>query len=104
MGSKSSERGWEADPAAAFERRWGKSAKELTYITAGGDDDELSKTTEVCPDVWELTNGDVAVIGRDLTDVYRGRLPDGVKLAEDERVVVVPRETMVAAKGDIPDA
>lgn len=85
---------WEADPAASFERRLGKSAKEL-----GNSDDE-----DECPDIWALSNGDVAVIGRDLTDAYRSRLPDDVALRADERLVVVPRDTLLAAKRAIPDA
>ena len=85
---------WEADPAASFERRLGKSPKEL-----GISDDE-----DECPDIWELSNGDVAVIGRDLTDAYRSRLPDDVALRTDERLVVVPRDTLLAAKRAIPDA
>ncbi|MBP2472564.1 hypothetical protein JOF53_001436 [Crossiella equi] len=44
------------------------------------------------------------MIGRDLTEVHRGRLPAGVSIAEDERLVVIPRIMMVHAKGDIPDA
>jgi hypothetical protein len=46
----------------------------------------------------------VAVIGRDLTDDYAGRLPDGTSVVHDERLVVIPRATIVAAKRDIPDA
>ncbi|ANW18888.1 hypothetical protein [Streptomyces clavuligerus] len=88
------ERAWEADPSAEMLRRLGKSAAELGQT--GGDDG--------CPDIWELDNGDVAVIGRDLTESYARRLPDGVTLAPDERFVVIPRATIVAAKADIPDA
>ncbi len=87
-------RPWEADPTAAFRRRLGKSALEL------GD----SKTNADCPDVWELDNGDVAVIGRDLTAAYSGRLPEGVSVGGDERLVVIARNMLVAAKPDIPDA
>ncbi|MGC4867457.1 hypothetical protein ACLQ3B_18735 [Micromonospora sp. DT53] len=85
---------WEADRTASFSRRLGKSAAELGE--SGG--------TTTCPDVWELSNGDVAVIGRDLTDVLAARLPDGVSVGADERVVVIPRSMLVAAKPDIPDA
>ncbi|MFI7251310.1 hypothetical protein [Micromonospora chalcea] len=53
---------WDADPTAAFARRLGRSAAELGE--SGG--------TTTCPDIWELSNGDVAVIGRDLTDAYAG--------------------------------
>lgn len=87
-------RSWEADPTSPLARRLGKSARELG---TSGDDDG-------CPDVWELANGDVAVIGRDLTGEYAGRLPDGAMVAPDERLVVVPRATLLAAKEDIPDA
>ncbi|GGP69403.1 hypothetical protein GCM10010185_47750 [Saccharothrix coeruleofusca] len=45
---------------------------------------------ETCPDVWELDNGDVAVIGRDLTAQYASRLPEGVRVGADERLVVIP--------------
>jgi hypothetical protein len=57
-----------------------------------------------CPDIWELDNGDIAVIGSDLTAVYETRLPDGVSVDPGERLVVIPRKTILAAKADIPDA
>lgn len=87
-------RPWEADPAARFARRLGKSALELGDTTASPS----------CPDIWELSNGDVAVIGRDLTDSYAARLPEGVNVGPDERLVVIPRNMIVAAKRDIPNA
>ena len=87
-------RSWEADPSALFVRRLGKSAKEL-----GNSDDH-----DQCPDIWQLSNGDIAVIGRELTDAYRSRLPKGVTLAPDERLVVIPGNMLSAAKADIPDA
>jgi hypothetical protein len=72
----------------------------------GKSPDELGNTDKVtgCPDVWELSNGDIAVIGRDLTASYRERLPEGARLAPDERLVVLPRNTVIAAKADLPDA
>jgi hypothetical protein len=87
-------RGWDADPAAEFVRRLGKSAKELGN----------SEKSDDCPDIWLLNSGDVAVIGRDRTDAYRSRLPEGVTLAHDERLVVIPVNMLSAAKPDIPDA
>lgn len=89
-------RPWEADPKATFTRRLGKHPTELPGPPTEGKDG--------CPDIWELSNGDVAVIGRDLTDAYADRLPEGVTVVADERVVVIPRVTIVAAKKDIPDA
>ncbi|MER5490225.1 hypothetical protein ACWD6I_08315 [Streptomyces sp. NPDC002454] len=88
------ERAWEADPSAVMTRRLGRSPAELG--TTGGETG--------CPDVWELDNGDIVVIGRDLTDSYAPRLPAGVTLAPDERLVVIPRITAAAAKADLPDA
>lgn len=84
---------WDADPAANFHRRLGKSAHELG--TTGGD--------ASCPELWELDNGDVAVIGTELTASYAGRLPAGVSIDPGERLVVIPRSTIVSAKADIPD-
>lgn len=84
---------WEADSSALFKRRLGKSAAELGN-TDGRDG---------CPDIWELDNGDIAVIGRDLTADYESRLPADASIAADERLVVIPGVTLRAAKPDIGD-
>ena len=85
---------WDADPAVNFRRRLGQSPQELGNTTGGTS----------CPDLWELDNGDVAVIGTDLTSANKGRLPDGVGVAPWERLVVIPRSAIISAKADIPDA
>ncbi|SEG80709.1 hypothetical protein SAMN04489712_113136 [Thermomonospora echinospora] len=87
-------RPWEADPSAGFRRRLGGTAAELGN----------SRLDDDCPDIWELDNGDVAVIGRDLTEAYDGRLPAGVRIGHDERLVILPGNMLRAAKRDIPDA
>jgi hypothetical protein len=87
-------RSWEADPSASFVRRLGKSPIEIGITNDG----------PTCPDIWELDNGDIAVIGRDLTDAYRSRLPDEVSVSDDEQLIIIPRGLLVAAKADIPDA
>ena len=56
---------WEADPSASFVKRLGNGPTDNSF----GE--------EKCPDIWQLDNGDIAVIGRDLTDDYRPRLPGG---------------------------
>jgi hypothetical protein len=56
-----------------------------------------------CPDVWELHNGDFAVIGQDITAKAVQHLPPGVNCGPDERIVVIPREQLVSAKAGIPD-
>ena len=104
MGHRSSERGWEAEPEALFVRRLGKSPKEISFLDEKGDSIVVTQGKTGCPDFWELSNGDIAVIGRDLTGVYASQLPEGVSIANDERLVVVPRGMVIAAKSDIPDA
>jgi hypothetical protein len=85
---------WEADSSASFVRRFGKSSHELGQTSGNSS----------CPDIWELDNGDIAVIGSDLTTSYEGRLPEGVSVDPGERLVIIPRKTILAAKADIPDA
>ncbi|MFJ2218085.1 hypothetical protein ACIQVO_37545 [Streptomyces sp. NPDC101062] len=87
-------RRWEADPSALFSRRLGKSAEELG----------VTENKTQCPDIWELDNGDIAVIGRDLTGAYMSRLPASVSIAHDERLVIIPGRMLRAAKQDISDA
>ncbi|MYZ37491.1 MULTISPECIES: hypothetical protein [unclassified Streptomyces] len=85
-------RPWEADPDTSFKQRLGKTPQELGNTTGTPD----------CPDIWELANGDIAVIGRDLTQSLGRNLPDGVSIGLDERLVVIPRNMLIAAKPDIP--
>jgi hypothetical protein len=85
---------WEADAAAVPVRRLGRSPAELG-ISDGRDD---------CPDVWELSNGDIAVIGHDLTQAYAASLPPGLVIGEHERLVVIPRVTLLSAREGLPDA
>ncbi len=87
-------RPWEVNPNAQFKRRLGKTAAEL-----GG-----SRTSNDCPDIWELDNGDVAIVGRDVTAAFADRLPPDVRIADDERLVVIPGFMLSAAKPDIADA
>ncbi|MDA8369141.1 MAG: hypothetical protein M0026_04655 [Nocardiopsaceae bacterium] len=86
-------RPWDVDPSAQFRRRLGRTAAEL------GD----SRDRKDCPDIWELTNGDVAIIGRDVTDLFSARLPSGVGVGADERLIVIPGNMLKAAKPDIED-
>jgi hypothetical protein len=55
-----------------------------------------------CPDIWELDSGDFAVIGTDITSAA-DRLPQTASCGPDERIVKIPRKTLVLAKSDIPD-
>jgi hypothetical protein len=84
---------WTAEPSASFRRRLGKSSHELGQTSGNAS----------CPDIWELTNGDIAVIGTDLSAAYLDRLPEGVSIDPGESLVVIPRKTIIAAKADIPN-
>ncbi|GAA2689743.1 MULTISPECIES: hypothetical protein [Actinosynnema] len=77
---------WNPDPAATFSRRLVRTLAQL----GGGGDAVPCNETRACPDMWELDNGDLAVIGRDCTEAYEGRLPEGVGVGDGERLVVVP--------------
>lgn len=57
-----------------------------------------------CPDIWQLEDGNFAVIGIDVTARTAGRLPPSAGCGPDERVVWIPRGLLVAAKADIPSA
>ncbi len=54
-----------------------------------------------CPDIWELTDGDFAVIGPDITS-HVGPLPSTAGCGPDERIVKLPRHLLVGAREAIP--
>lgn len=56
-----------------------------------------------CPDILELEGGDFAVIGADITASALPHLPPTVSCGSDERIVRIPRKTLVLAKPDIPE-
>jgi len=55
-----------------------------------------------CPDILELDSGDFAVIGVDITALAQRRLTFGASCGSDERIVRIPRLTLLRAKADIP--
>jgi len=57
-----------------------------------------------CPDILELEGGDFAVIGVDITEAANGKLTFGANCGPDERIVRIPRKTLVLAKQDIPES
>jgi hypothetical protein len=57
-----------------------------------------------CPDIFELEGGDFAIIGCDITAEAVRKLPQSASCGTDERIVKIPRRTLVLAKPDIPDA
>ncbi|MGW5639731.1 hypothetical protein [Streptomyces sp. NPDC003832] len=63
-----------------------------------------SHTGETCPDLFELSDGNFAVIGTEATAELDPHLPTDAARADYERIVVVSRDTLIRAKKDIPDA
>jgi hypothetical protein len=54
--------------------------------------------------VFELSDGNFAVIGTEATEALDPELPADAARADYERIVIVSRETLIRAKADIPDA
>lgn len=60
------------------------------------------KSTNGCPDLWEMDDGSFAVIGTDIT-ALAGELPPEAGCAPGERIVRIPRQLLIAAKANIPN-
>ena len=68
----------------------------------GGTTSECASGTEIsCPNVLELNDGRLAIIGTDHTEDIEQSLPPGVARAPYERIVVIPREILTQAIPDI---
>ncbi|MFE1840374.1 MULTISPECIES: hypothetical protein [Streptomyces] len=63
-----------------------------------------SAAGQTCPDIFELQDGNFAVIGTDVTEELDGKLPPDAGRAEYERIVMITRETLLRAKRDIPNS
>ena len=59
---------------------------------------------ERMPDIFELETGDFAIIGKDITPNAIGQLPPGASCGPDEKIVVIPRKTLIGAKPHIPES
>ena len=81
------------------------STSPSTFLRRLGPDPHLDgKETPACngcPDLWELENGDVAIIGIRITESAKAMLPDSAGCGPDEEIVLVPRNIFLAARPDI---
>jgi hypothetical protein len=79
----------------------------ITFLRRIGDDPHAngakSSGCSGCPDIWELENGDFAIIGIDMTAAAIEKLPPTAGCGPDERIVRLPRSLLVNAKRHIPD-
>ena len=57
-----------------------------------------------CPDIFEMSTGDFAIIGADITEQASRFLPSDAGCGPGERIVRIPRRTLIMARSDIPGA
>lgn len=57
-----------------------------------------------CPAIFELPNGDLALIGSEASGELHDQLPQGAGVGPGERLVVVPRSVALAAGWQPPSA
>jgi hypothetical protein len=81
--------------------------KEINFLRRLGPDPHANGAQTVaaqgCPDIWELKSGDFALIGVDITESSANRLPPSANCGPDERIIRIPRKTLILSKPDIPD-
>jgi hypothetical protein len=73
------------------------------FLRRLGNDPIQCSGSSGCPDIWELENGDFAIIGADITNMAR-ELPPSAGCGSNERIIKIPRNLLIQAKRDIPDA
>lgn len=54
-----------------------------------------------CPDIFELEDGSIAIIGETITEKVRENLPADASCGPDESIVRIPRRTVILAKEDL---
>ena len=77
------------------------SASPIRRRLGGPPVGRACNTSCTCPDLFELENGNVAVIGTNRTSELRGGIPADGGVADYEDIVVIPRETLLAAVKDL---
>ncbi len=66
--------------------------------------DSACISLDCCPDILEMSDGNFAIIGKDITDEAKRNLPPGTGCGPGERLIVIPRSILLAARPDIPTA
>ena len=57
-----------------------------------------------CPQILEMTDGDFAGVGPDITDEAALAMLPGPGVGPKERVIRIPRQVLISARADIPAA
>lgn len=80
------------DGHARITRRLGASAAGRCY------------SSQMCPNVFELADGDFIAVGEDVTAEMSPLLPPDAGCAPHERIIRLPRRILVGARAEIPAA
>jgi hypothetical protein len=70
----------------------------------GEDGRQLCSTGAHCPQILEMTDGDFAGVGPDITDEAVSAMLPGPGIGPKERVIRIPRQVLIAARSEIPAA
>lgn len=57
-----------------------------------------------CPQILEMTNGDFAAVGLDITKDAVPAMPPGPGIGPQERAVRIPRHVMIGIRAELPAA
>jgi hypothetical protein len=75
-----------------FLRRLGQSGRQCCM------------TGHHCPQILEMSDGDFAAVGLDITAEAVKAMPPGPGIGPKEGAVKIPRHVMIAARAEIPAA
>ncbi|MFE2302466.1 hypothetical protein ACFXAW_30240 [Streptomyces sp. NPDC059445] len=59
-------------------------------------------TGETCPNIFELSDGNFAVINTEATAALDDQLPQDAACSDYERIVIISRETLLRTMRDTP--
>ena len=70
----------------------------------GGNKQVQCESGFYCPQILEMTDGDFAAVGADMTAEAIPAMPPGAGVGANERVIRIPRQVLIAARAEIPAA
>jgi len=74
------------------------------FIKRLGENGVLCSSGHFCPQILEMTDGDFAGVGTDITDEAIHAMLPGPGVGPKERVIRIPRQVLIAARAEIPAA
>ena len=74
------------------------------FIRRLGQNAQQCSSGHYCPQILEMTDGDFAAVGLDITGEAIKAMPPGPGVGPKEGVVKIPRHVMLAARAEMPAA